>query len=205
MEVQQPLELADWRRAVAELYSDVRGSDDPQAAWRHWRKERDRLFGSHSQSPVPLLERSGFKGLSYFPYEPGLRFALEIVPAKAWTYEVSSSDETRYAFTRFGTASFDSEGRQTTFEVYWLEGYSGGIFLPFADAGAGRSTYGGGRYVLDTAKGADLGTEGSLLIVDFNFAYQPSCSYDPRWVCPLAPAPNRFPFEVPAGEKLAGG
>jgi len=86
-------------------------------------------------------------------------------------------------------------------ELYWTEGYAGGVFLPFTDVGAGRSTYGGGRYLLDTSKGADLGMKEGNLVLDFNFAYQPSCSYDPRWVCPLAPPVNRLPFPVEAGER----
>ena len=59
---------------------------------------------------------------------------------------------------------------------------------------------GGGRYVLDTVKGADLGADGDRLIVDFNFAYNPSCAYDPGWACPLAPPANRLPVAVEAGE-----
>jgi len=68
-------------------------------------------------------------------------------------------------------------------------------------ATSGRETYGGGRYVLDTVKGADLGEEDGRLVLDFNFAYNPSCSYDPGWVCPLAPPVNRLAVAVEAGEK----
>jgi uncharacterized protein (DUF1684 family) len=68
------------------------------------------------------------------------------------------------------------------------------------DASAGRTTYGGGRYVLDTIKGADLGSAGAALVVDLNFAYNPSCAYDPAWACPLAPAGNVLDVEVVAGE-----
>jgi uncharacterized protein (DUF1684 family) len=56
--------------------------------------------------------------------------------------------------------------------------------------------------LLDTAKGADLGVDGDGLVVDFNFAYHPSCAFDPRWTCPLAPTENRLPLEVRAGERL---
>jgi len=41
--------------------------------------------------------------------------------------------------------------------MYWLDGYAGGVFLPFRDASSGTETYGDGRYLLDTSKGADLG------------------------------------------------
>jgi hypothetical protein len=54
---------------------------------------------------------------------------------------------------------------------------------------------------MDTVKGADLGTEGGRLVLDFNFAYNPSCAYDPKWVCPLAPTSNWLPVAVAAGEQ----
>ena len=41
------------------------------------------------------------------------------------------------------------------------------------------------------------------LILDFNFATQPSCAFDPRWACPLAPPENRLDLAIRAGERLA--
>ena len=85
-------------------------------------------------------------------------------------------------------------------EVFWLDAYGGGVFLPFRDLTSGKTTYGGGRYLLDTAKGADLGGDGGTLRLDFNFAYHPSCHYDPQLVCPLAPPANRLAVAIEAGE-----
>ena len=101
-------------------------------------------------------------------------------------------------FVRFGRVDLPIG----TLEVLWLEEYSGGVFLPFRDATSGQTTYGGGRYLLDTAKGADLGSRGDELVLDFNFAYHPSCKYDPQWVCPLAPLGNRLQVAVDAGELM---
>ena len=56
--------------------------------------------------------------------------------------------------------------------------------------------------VLDTAKGADLGSDGPQIVIDFNFMYHPSCRYDPRWVCPLAPPENTIDVPINAGERL---
>ncbi len=54
---------------------------------------------------------------------------------------------------------------------------------------------------LDTVKGADLGaTPGGELVLDLNFAYNPSCAYDARWACPLAPPGNRLALAVRVGE-----
>ena len=88
--------------------------------------------------------------------------------------------------------------------VFWLREYAGGLFLPFADATSGRETYRAGRYVLDGAKGPDLGgdPERGTLVIDFNFSYQPSCAFDSRWACPPAPAENRLDLEVRAGERM---
>ncbi len=86
--------------------------------------------------------------------------------------------------------------------MYWFEGYGGGLWLPFSDASSGTETYGGGRYLYDTIKGADLGIAGSEILLDFNFAYNPSCAYDDRWSCPLSPPENRLPFAVNAGERI---
>ena len=70
------------------------------------------------------------------------------------------------------------------------------------DATSGTATYGGGRYLIDTVKGADLGGDGGRLILDFNFAYNPSCAYDPAWACPLAPAGNTLRRSLLAGELM---
>jgi uncharacterized protein (DUF1684 family) len=101
------------------------------------------------------------------------------------------------------TAAFTLGGTEQQLELYWLDGYGGGLFVPFRDGTAGTETYGAGRYLFDTIKGADLGMHGDRIIFDFNFAFNPSCAYDPRWVCPLAPPPNRLDIAIPAGERYA--
>ena len=89
-----------------------------------------------------------------------------------------------------------------TIGVWWLQQYAGGLFLPLRDGTAGETSYGGGRYVLDTAKGADLGGTASTLVIDLNFLYHPSCRYNSQWQCPLAPAANIIAAPVHAGERL---
>ena len=91
-------------------------------------------------------------------------------------------------------------------DVWWLASYGGGLFVPVKDTLAGKQTYGAGRYLIDTVKGADLGGDVDLqtgrgtLVVDLNFAYNPSCAYDPQWACPLAQPGNTLPVPVPVGE-----
>src|SRR5581483_12274383 len=178
------LQLLDYRRRVHALYAEVRAlhRDDPRRAHARWRAARDELFARHPQSALDAAQRAAFTGLRYFPYNPGLVFRAEVEADDEPVPEaVGTSGADPLAFHRFGWVDLPI-GRLA---VYWLDAYGGGLFLPFRDATAGGATYGGGRYLLDTVKGADLGTNGGRLVLDFNFAYNPSCAYDSRWACPL--------------------
>ncbi|HEV2754315.1 MAG TPA: DUF1684 domain-containing protein [Actinomycetota bacterium] len=201
IEPAEALDLLDWKRRVAELYAFVRHAH-PRAGWQRWREARDELFRAHPQSPLPVEQRGDFGGLEVYPYDESFRVAAEIEPAPNEELRVPSSRDEEMVFTRFGTASFRLGGSEHSLEVFWIAGYGGGLFLPFRDATSGETTYGAGRYLYDTIKGADLGTtETGALVLDFNFAYNPSCAYDPRWSCPLAPPGNVLDVRVEAGEK----
>lgn len=208
------LELADWRRRIADLYSAVRdtAASDPERAWVRWRSAREHLYRGHPQSPVPAASRSSFHG-AYWPYRPAWRFEVKVRAGTSPAPEtpgvgsmlllpVSTGDA--LAFTRLGDIVLPLPAAERSLTIYWMSGYSGGLFLPFRDATNGTTTYGAGRYLLDSAKGADLGgnAEAGSLILDFNFAYHPSCAFDPRWSCPLAPPENRLDIAVEAGERL---
>jgi uncharacterized protein (DUF1684 family) len=226
------LELADWRRGVADLYAGVRSlaSRDPEAAWEIWRRTRERLFREHSQSPVPAGERAGFQA-RHWPYDPTLRFevaledataaetatlapqagggaltfappalAMEVAPLLALPISTGGEE----SFTRIGRLTIPFPAGERSLGAYWMAGYAGGLFVPFRDATNGTETYGAGRYLLDTAKSADLGAGSGpdSLILDFNFAFHPSCAFDPKWSCPLAPPENRLDIRIEAGERL---
>jgi uncharacterized protein (DUF1684 family) len=201
----QILELFDWRRRVAHLYADVGATGDPRAAWERWRAGRDDLLRSHPQSPLPEDRRASFPGARYFDYDPAARVAAEVRAATPEHFDVQGSAGVSFGFTRFATAHFGLGGQELALGLYWMDGYAGGLFLSFRDATSGRQTYGAGRYLLDTVKGADLGSDGDGLVLDFNYAYNPSCSYDPRWACPLAPPDNWLPVPVEAGERIPPG
>lgn len=197
------LALAGWRRSISELYAEVRRKQDPKEAWRLWRDTRDELFRSHPQSPIPEDKRKSFLGVPYYDYDADARVTGRVREIGLQRYEIGTSGEGTISFTRFARVHFAFKDDDVSLELYWLEGYGGGLFLPFRDDTSGASTYGAGRYLLDSVKGADLGMEGGELILDFNFAYNPSCSYDPQWLCPLAPPPNRLDVAIEAGERTA--
>ncbi|MBY0612567.1 MAG: DUF1684 domain-containing protein [Beijerinckiaceae bacterium] len=194
------LDLLDYRRQTLEMYRILReiAEADPAKAWLYWRQRRDQLFATHPQTALSRDVVSIFQGLSYFRYDPALRFRAPLDRSSRSSPEsIGTSTGAARDFFRIGTVSLPVG----TLEVYWLNEYSGGLFLPFQDPTGAYATYGGGRYVLDTAKGADLGsTTKDELIIDFNFAYNPSCHYDPQWNCPLSPSANRLAVRIEAGE-----
>ena len=198
------LSLLDWRRQVHDLYAAVRADPDPAAAHELWRTTRDRLFATHDQSPLLAENRAGFAGLPVAPYDPSLRFEVELDrDTEPERLEVTTGTDGVVAFDRIGVLHLPDLG---DLDVWWLSSYGGGLFVPLKDATARRETYGGGRYVLDTAKGADLGGDARAgqLVVDLNFAYNPSCAYDPAWACPLAPPGNTLAAPVRGGEQSPG-
>lgn len=187
--------LLAWRRTVAALYAEVRADPDPARAWQRWREGRDRLFATHPDSPIPVTDRSGFAGLRYLPYNPELRFTLPVEPAEPHRMQVPTATDGIVPFTRIGRLRLPEFG---SLDVWWLDSYGGGVFIPIRDGNP--DTYGGGRYLIDTVKGADLGGDGDRLVVDLNYAYNPSCAYDAAWSCPLAPPGNTLAIPVPGGE-----
>lgn len=194
-----PFDVVDWRRQVFALYAAVRAVADPAAGHETWRRERDRLFAEHPASPLLPERRAGFEGLSVAPYDPAWRFEVEVQPAEPVPWDVQTGTDGVVPFVRAGTVTLPGVG---DLDVWRLASYGGGLFVPLRDAGCGRpgGGYGGGRYLLDTVKGADLGGDGDRLVLDLNFAYAPSCAHDPAWACPLAPVGNTVATVVPVGE-----
>ena len=190
----------DWRRRVFALYAEVRANPDVAAAHEHWIQVRDDLMATHAASPLLAEVRASFDGLPVPGYDPAWRFEVEVQPAEQASIEVTSGTDGSVPFERLGVVEIPGVG---SLDVWRLASYGGGLFVPVKDASAGKpgGTYGGGRYLVDTVKGADLGSAGGTLVLDFNFAYNPSCAYDPDWACPLAQPGNIVSVEIPVGER----
>ena len=197
----EALDLLDWKRQVFTLYEQVRASSDPRSAWELWRETRDRLFREHLQSPLPAERRADFPGCRYFEYDPRARVLGRVEPCEPVHCNVLASTGAEFPFSKVGTARFTLDGEEHSLALLWNEGYGGGLFVSYQDESSGRETYPGARYLLDTVKGADLGTNRSLLVLDFNFAYNTSFAYDSSWACPLAPPESRLSVSVRAGEQ----
>jgi len=203
--MQNILTLTDWRRRVAELYAEVRrvAGTDPADACELFRTRRDALFASHPQTPLDANQLEHFSGVPYYAHDGQWRTVGTVdwdVPHKTFSVELGSDG--LFTYERRGRVDFTLRGQATSLYIYWIRAYGGGIFLPFQDATNGDTTYGGGRYLFDTIKGADLGGNERELVLDFNFAYNPSCAYNSQWICPLSPPENQLSFAVTAGEKV---
>jgi uncharacterized protein (DUF1684 family) len=202
-DVQGLIDLVDWRRRVGDLYR----AGGPNAT-DAFRRGRDTLFKNHPQSPIEAEERAAFRGLSYFDLDPAYRVGarLEPGPGDELVIETGGADGAIH-FQRAAKLIFQLAGERCSLTVLRLMQYGGGLFVPFKDATSGHETYGGGRYLFDTAKNTDglvleVATGSRDVTVDFNYAYNPSCVYSPRWACPLAPPENTLKVAVRAGERM---
>lgn len=196
------LQLTDYRRRVSALYAAVRAEADPAEAHRIWRAGRDALFRDHPQSPLPPNDPLRATGLPYWPYDPALRWTLDLLPPdREATIGLPTDNDGTTAMTLVGHVDLPDPVAARV-DVWSLRQYAGGLFVPLRDGSAGHTSYGGGRYLLDTAKSADLGGTADTIVVDLNFLYHPSCRYDSAWQCPLAPPGNTVAAVIAAGERI---
>jgi uncharacterized protein len=204
------LDLFDYRCRVADMYRERRQSllagEDAGTVLQRFRESRDELFTKHAQSAINEVQKRKFKGLRYFPYNPVMCVEADIDTGVTPVHlSVAMNSEETMTMTSVGILQFTLDGVRVALTLYWLNIYAGGLFLPFRDATSPAESYGGGRYLFDTIKGSDfLATPGASGIqriwLDFNYAYNPSCAYNDKWVCPLAPIENRLEVPIRAGE-----
>jgi uncharacterized protein len=200
-DAQRYLDLADWRRRVGNLYR-LSGDD----ALRRFRAGKDELFRTHPQSPIETEELPSFAGLHYFDADPAYRVEARFEAGDGSELIIDTGgDDGAVHYRRAGLLVFRLGGEDCRLTVLSLVQYAGGLFVPFRDLTSGRETYGGGRYLFDTAKNTDglvleIEPRSPAVVLDFNYAYNASCAYSPRWACPLAPPENHLRVPVRAGE-----
>ena len=162
-----------------------------------------------------LIERSGklgirikdsraearvhFRGLEYFPVDPGWRVAARFEPysppKKIPITTVLGMEEEMHCP---GALVFEVESTSYRLDAV-LEAGERDWFVMFADQTNGRQSYGAGRflYVVPPVDGET--------VIDFNKSYSPPCAFSAFATCPLPPPQNRLPLAVTAGElKYAG-
>ena len=175
--------------------------DETIQAIESLRTERDYFFKTAPNSPLEESDKLYFKGLNYFPIDPRYRFEGVIErhiininnPKYYATFLTNKGPRKRYV--RYGKFRFTLEGRECILELYKSTG-SDLIFIPFYDKTNATETYEGGRY-LDS----EILMPGYRIVIDFNYAYNPSCAYNAKFVCVLPLEENRLKVEIRAGEK----
>jgi uncharacterized protein len=204
-------DLYDYRCRVAAMYRERNraylAGEDAETIWQHFRETRNALFARHPQSALDEEERQHFQGLRYFPYNPAMVFTVDVdTDVEPLRQSIAMNAEESMNMTTVGRVQFTVEGQTVSLSLYWLDIYGGGLFLPFRDATCPSESYGGGRYLFDTIKGSDFlpvpgASDLTHMVLDFNYAYNPSCAYNIRWFCPLAPIENRLRVPIRAGEQ----
>jgi len=210
--MQSYLDLYDFRVRVAELYQRrntalLTNGEDDATVLKRFRQERDGIFATHPQSALDEEQKRVFEGIPYFPFNPDMRFSVTVdtnVDHKQQEVVMNASESMK--MTTVGHLHFTVERQEATLSLYWLDIYGGGFFLPFRDTTCPKESYGGGRYLFDTIKGSNFLSSSDehgrmQIVLDFNYAYNPSCAYNDAWTCPLALMENRLNVAIPAGEK----
>lgn len=164
------------------------------------RMQRNEVFRTGANSPIPQKDRNSFKGLDYFPVNKDLRFSLRLQRyARPKQVRLGTNTGEIRSGLRYGFFDFVVDGESCRLQVYRLDDVAQGggpnLFIPFRDATSGSETYAPGRYI-DLAENTS-----GIYDLDFNRAYNPYCAYNHEYSCPLPPAENTLPVPIRAGEK----
>jgi uncharacterized protein len=158
-----------------------------------FRAAKDKFYARDHRAPLTPAQQRGFKGLSYFPKNTALiinaRIDRKVEPGIV-RMETTKGEQQEYR--RYGVVHFEVDGQPAQVTLYASD-HSHGLFLAFRDTTSGKETYEAGRYL-------DVETHGDVVRVDFNYAYNPNCAYNPDWSCPLPPAENWLKVPIRAGE-----
>ncbi len=160
-----------------------------------FRAEKDDFFAHDHRAPLTHEQQHGFKGLDYFDENPLLVIRAKIDRAvQPGEVRMATTKGEEQVYRRFGVVHFTVDDVAAQVTLY-ASAASHELFLPFRDATSGKETYGAGRYL-------DLHAQGDEVVIDFNYAYNPNCAYNPDWSCPLPPAENWLKVPIRAGEKV---
>jgi uncharacterized protein (DUF1684 family) len=179
---------------------DMAKNSDWKERLERERKEKDKFFAVHGQSPIPAAERAKFRGLEYYPPNADYRFELELHEhSDKKLLQIEDTGGTIRDFLCWGEFQFKFGDEECTLQAYKSDPGSELLFIPFKDATSGKDTYGAGRYI-DLEHERDCTPAGRWKF-DFNNAYNPWCAYSKNYVCPFVPPENWLKIPVLAGEK----
>lgn len=166
------------------------------------RKEKDKEYLDPKESPLTEEGMKTFMGLSYF--KPDIDYVVYATLERKTTpdtIKMKTTTERLPLYIVYGEASFKIDGKEHKLTIYrnvglmTKPGYEDYLFVPFTDETSGEESYGGGRYIDARIP------KGDTIILDFNRAYNPYCTYNKKYSCPIPPSQNHVDAEVKAGEK----
>jgi uncharacterized protein (DUF1684 family) len=158
--------------------------------------KRSEKYGIRVKDPESPARR-GFHGLDYFPANEAYRVTARWVAAARKIPILNVLGQTEPSECP-GYAVFRLQGKE--FRLYPILEEPGAkeLFYIFRDETAGKETYGAGRFLY-----SEMPKDGKV-VLDFNKAYNPPCTFTPYATCPLPPPENRLPVRIEAGEKKYG-
>lgn len=138
-----------------------------------------------------------FKGIEYFTINEKFKIKAVLQPPIESFLMIANVLGQQVASKNAGKLLFTFENKKYNLDV--IDEGDNKLFITFADATSGLSTYGSGRFIyIDQPD-----TKGNTYI-DFNQAFNPPCAFTKFATCPLPPPQNRLPFPITAGEKNYG-
>jgi uncharacterized protein (DUF1684 family) len=164
-----------------------------------FRQQINEFMAHHPQSPLDHEQKATFSGLNYYEEDDAyiLEGEVERFPADEPVIEMETSTGDIRPYRRWGRFNISVDGQEAALTIY-SDGH--GLFLPFKDATNGAETYGAGRY-LDTHRPGLEQISADNIRIDFNYAYNPFCTYSAAYSCPLPPVENWLKVPIQAGEK----
>lgn len=192
----QTLTINDKQVSESELHGSFDGKPQdtikfgPISFFVHYSGPRLALRVRNQQNAI----RTGFRGLRWYEPNPSYRSIGTFKPyPEVKVVQIPNILGDLEPFNAVGTVTFDLNGASHTMEA-WRSGKR--LWFVFRDRTSGRETYPSARFLY-----TDDPVDGKV-VMDFNFAQNPPCAYNPFTTCPLPPQQNRLAIAVEAGEKI---
>ena len=187
--------LAQWQFGFAQDKFDA-------AVVTKFQNELDSEYADAKTSPLMAEDLAKFKSLDFYPASEKYFVVAKFVRTKKEKpFEMQTSTDRKPLYIKYGEVFFTIDGSNFKLNVYKnivlskQEKYKDHLFLPFSDLTCGNESYIGGKYI-------DLKIpKGKTISIDFNTSYNPYCTYNHKYSCPIVPLENDLNIEIKAGVK----
>ena len=187
--------LAQWQFGFAQDKFDA-------AVVTKFQNELDSEYADAKTSPLMAEDLAKFKSLDFYPASEKYFVVAKFVRTKKEKpFEMQTSTNRKPMYIKYGEVIFTIDGSNFKLNVYKnialskQEKYKDHLFLPFSDLTCGNESYIGGKYIdLKIPKGKNIS-------IDFNTSYNPYCTYNHKYSCPIVPLENDLNIEIKAGVK----